>query len=173
MKIRILKDIPGYKAGTDIDSPAGCGTHGFHNGGVGFQYDYSYLIKEGFARDVTDEIDIDAIRDGNRVRNINMQDGLDGSKSAANFIAAYMTVRQVVDQLNELEECGGKFAVALAKNHGGKLFAGRDITHKMFHYSIIPFCRNMNLAERLVELCEPELRVLFNVTNEKSHDIHL
>lgn len=115
----------------------------------GFKYLASKLIEEGFAGEIEGDIDIDAIRSeksmmiewhGKNSRITTIEDGARIKSGEARFFESYRIVKAVIERLNESEKYGGKFAIAIVAISHGTPFAVRDVTHKMFRYSILPSC---------------------------------
>lgn len=176
MKIKILKDIPGYKAGEIIqienknnklifsadfataDKPAQTNS-----------YSIIYLLAHDFAEEIKDDIDIEAIRKSLRISkslHINEYGSSHGLNSdELNFFTAYRIVKTVIDQLNGNwkpdwnDEDQNKnliiFNVETQKFNSDNWFS--------YNPSILGVCKNKNVSEKIIKLCEPELKILFGV----------
>lgn len=161
MKIIILKDIPGYKAGDTIKSSQECGSDLER-----FRYDYQLLIDTGWAKEFTHGIDIIEIRkkplgDDGPARYINM------SHPTYDWFKAYQIVKTVIDELNEdwkekwrTEQANCLITCEYKSPQDPFFRVVKYANHKM---SILPNCKDEATAEKVIELCKPELEVLFGV----------
>lgn len=160
MKIKILKDIPGYKAGeeihvSDIKDATPEKVFNFTKND-GFAYDYCFLIKDGFAEEIKDDIDIEAIR--NR---FNKDEIFPIHSDEINFFNAYRIVKAVIDQLNEDWKPDEETQTYEIYWYGSK--ERMNVFPSMNTRSMNPLCKDKETAQRVIELCEPELKVLFGV----------
>lgn len=167
MKIKILKDIPGYKTGTEIGSSTTT-TYKLFWGKNEFVIED--LINEGFAKEIKDDIDIEAIRifyHSGGTKNKTMPLLLDNEERE--FFNSYRIVKAVIDQLNgdwkpgwndEDEEKYYIHYVYISK----KKF--NIDSNEIFQISILPYCKNYEIAQKVIELCEPELKVLFGIIHD-------
>ncbi len=168
MKIKLIKDIPGYKAGEVLefeklglertDSRKACYP----------DYRADILITDGFAEEVKDEIDIEEIRNElYAVRNLRTADNF--SHSELEFFTSYRIVKAVIEKLNgdweykHIHEGRDYYH----KDHWSIIL--RDSEFKADNYlnwslsSILPVIKDNQTAEKVISLCEPELKVLFGV----------
>lgn len=171
MKIRIKKEIPGYKVGEIMET----GTSGFLSNNNPNYHNYSVknLIKESFAEEIKDDIDIEAIRREKSPVGMHHNnhyflsfDNADGeySNEELEFFRAYRIVKAVIDQLNgdwkpDWQMENKVFCICFNHEYG-KLDITYDIDKQ---YNILPYCKNEETAQKVIELCEPELKVLFNI----------
>lgn len=172
MKIKIIKDIPGYKAGYETDER----TMSIHSLN-GFDYTCEGLITCGFAEEIKDDIDIEAIREKYKLFSVHMNN-FDKEKThsweflpALNedemvFINAYRIVKEVIDQFN----CDWKpdWEKSISERKYTPSYDYHDkkwyIQSTGFHIeNIFPPCKNREDCQKVIELCEPELKVLFGV----------
>lgn len=165
MKIRILQDIPGYKAGDIIVSSEGSEavnltTHGYDN--ITCHYNYDYLLKNGWAEEVKD-IDIKEIRE--RFFSIAVYYPSIGNPETMEdrkFYMAYLVVKTTINLLNKeaIVNPYGTYAIT-SYLYGGKMFF--DVVEIQQRHSILPIIESRDVAEEVIKLCEPELKVLFRV----------
>lgn len=160
MKIKLLKDIPGYTAGGirqfpewDFDE---VNSHDRH------KYDWPLLIKTGFAEEVKDDIDIEEIRneigmwtkdDNGRVNflmGINIKE--------LDWFEAYRIVKAVIEKLNGDQ----KAEVEIIYSNSGN-FTAMAGCGGIERINILPSCKNVQAAKEAISLCESELKVLFGV----------
>lgn len=167
MKIKLLKDIPGYKAGeilevtsslnwTPSDTPSA------------MILSIEWLIANGWAEEVKDEIDMEEMRKKFTVwnhTNFNLaypQPQI--TKEEGDFFTAYRIVKHVTDTLNgDWKSSWGEREenVTLSYRHNLNKFVPEVWCR--YQYSIIPAMKNLETAEKVISLCEPELKILFNV----------
>lgn len=157
MKIKILKDIPGYKAG-EYESD------GFITGHEDYEYSASLLVKNGFAEYIKDDIDIEAIRKSFKPIWLTHDLIPNNTIEEINFIEAYRIIKAVTDQLNgdwkpDYSISQPKFYVYRTTEY----FEWRISADDGIITSIIPKCKDRETAEKVIELCESELKVLFGV----------
>lgn len=167
VKLKILKDIPGYKAGEILGkSEYSLGVNLCGKNGVNCHYSYEILIKDGWAEEVKeDEIDIEEIRE--KYFSINVYAPSIGSpekSSDRDFYHAYLIVKAVTDQLNGTGKVDWKmdgFKYYIDFHHGIKSFG---VTGQQYNQcQILPICKSEEIAKRVIDLCDPELKILFNV----------
>ncbi len=163
MKIKILKDIPGYKAGHTHDTEK--------NGIMGDHSNFTYsslkvLIEDGWAEEIKDGVDIEAIRNAYIgidawAPSIMSPDNLDNRR----FYKAYLVVKKVIDRLNgdwkPIYEIGMEKYFIIGYDHNSKEFQWDN--GSINQYTILPPCKNSEVTNKVMELCEPELKVLFGV----------
>ena len=160
MRIRILKDIPGYRAGETEDVP--------RNGQItkhGHNYVVSRIIKEGFAEEVMETVDIEAIRTKMQlwtkddyghvhfIKGINILE--------VDWFSAYRIVREVITRLNDGWEadCDNyrkKYIIA----HDEDGFRGDWLYSRA---SQLPPIKDEETARKVIDLCTPELEILFDI----------
>ena len=172
MKVKILKDM-GYKEGEIIEVKEG----------TSYDVRSVYLaisrgmtlgeaIEKGFAEEVKDEIDIEEIRRLIKldlvtapIPNISNRVGIKCLDSEAEWFTAYRTVKSVIEKLNgdwkpnwqDFDQVKWE----LGYSNKESKFSGISTNH--WHYSIMPYVPDKETAEKVIALCEPELKVLFNV----------
>lgn len=167
MKIRILRDIPGYEAGETVKLSPDI------EYGVFFSQNQRHvtvksLIRDGWAEEVKDDIDIEAIRKSFKpmwktnylIPNTTIEE--------IKFIEAYRIVKAVIDQLNgEWEPDWNKktFFISLDRISSEiKIGTNHDVNYNIRNNSsLLPACRDLMSAYEVIRLCEPELRTLFGV----------
>jgi hypothetical protein len=163
MKIKILKDIPGYKKDEVLD----CSKYRPSK----YDYKVSYLIEDGYAEEVEDEIDIEEIRDmlelcapdiifTDSVTNVFMKGT---SPKELQWFSAYRVVSEVIRQLN------GDW---INNRHVGwiityELKSEWDYTGLICELgsclTCIPVCKDLEVGKKVIDLCTPELKILFNI----------
>lgn len=167
MKIKLLKDIPGYKAGEIVDIPddtvfyAKSIVQGFPNSTIG------EALANGWAEEVKDEIDMEEVRNRFRERNIWDSDyqPSEKEKQETQFFNAYRIVKHVIDTLN------GDWKADWNNSQQTKYIIGYDhayvatiiLTGMVCKRGISLKCKDPKTAEKIISLCEPELKVLFGV----------
>lgn len=166
--MKILKNIPGYKAGEIIESETDNSKERVYEVLIGRNVTYMFnpLIEQGYAEIVKDDIDIESIRD--KYRSMTW-DGKDFKPvlqiDESLFFNAYRIVKTVIDQLNGdwkpdwNDEDQNKnliiFNVETQKFNSDNWFS--------YNPSILGVCKNKNVSEKVIKLCEPELKVLFGI----------
>lgn len=168
MKIKLLKDIPGYKAGHVHDTKK--------NGEMGDHSNFHYsslraLIEEGWAEEV-DDIDIEEIRKQYNPypmnRGVKPQDGYLLPKltfEEMEWITAYRVVKEVIEKLNGDwkpvwdGEVNHKYEIYYS--YPEKQFDSEYQKYNM--YQQIPVCKDRKTVKQVISLCEPELKILFGV----------
>lgn len=121
------------------------------------------LVELELAEEIKDDIDIEAIR---KEFHYYTGEGIYrkyGSKKIE-FFNALLMVTKVIDQFN------GDWKPDW-NNNALKYYIYYYSIDKQFHYSsgyemnqsIIPYCKDKETAQRVIELCGPELKVLFGV----------
>lgn len=127
------------------------------------------LLEDGYAEEITDDVDIEAIRKNHvswSVGGGTTEFGFQMSEKDIAFVGAYFIVKAVIDQLN------GDFKIKWSKDNNedkyhiyydwnGSKFVPDDVWLSQF--SILPYCKDKKTAQRVIELCDPELKVLFGV----------
>lgn len=173
MKIKITKDIPGYKAGEIIETDYLKMTI---SETAGREYNVKAFIADGWAEEIKDDIDIEAIRkeikDSSKIAVIGF-DWAEEKESTTEsvvvipmefepFITAYRIVKAVIDQLNgdwnpDWNDYNRKTSIRYDDNNGFSVdwFYGR--------VTIIPICKDNKTAQKVIELVTEELKVLFGV----------
>lgn len=158
MKIRIIKEIPEAKKG-DI-FPVNGGFICTEN----TNYRISSLIKEGFAEEIKDDIDIEKIRQEEDVKYFSLA-GADIKPSESEFLQAFRVVSRVIEELN------GDWEADWEDREQDKFDIRYEHSSKEFHwsiwneeqYSMLPSCKSRDVVEKLVSLVEPELKTLFHI----------
>lgn len=164
-KIKILSNIPGFSSGDTPEVEEGTVK------AYGHRYRAVKLIESGWAEEVREEIDIGAIR--SRAKLIQLYSG-NSEKSIAyrqipeekmKFFNAYEIVRAFIDQLNgewkPVYEAGMDSYRILGYNFDtGSLMHDQD-SYRLF--TILPPVQDAEKADRVIELCQKELEVLFGV----------
>ncbi len=161
MKIKILKDIPGYKAGKIIEVNNGnLGDHG------NFSYIHKPLIEQGWAEEIKDEIDIEEIR---KITKVDMS-GWYGNMTRDDLVwfNAYRVVKAVIEKLNgdwipDFKQVG-KYEIEYSYN--GRDFGNGNFSSELggfYKYNILPFIKDSYTTEKIIQLCKPELEILFGV----------
>ncbi len=154
MKIRINKDIPGYKAGEELKTP-----ENMQIVSLGHTYVVNKLIKEGWAEEVK-ELDIDEIR-----RYYGGEDSWIISGSSLEVYSAFTIVSKVIQTLNGDWKLDWKdynqAKYAIYYNHEGNEF--EIARYSTYQNSILLYCKSQEIAEQVIKLCDKELRLLFNV----------
>lgn len=156
MKYKITKNIENYlNIGTEL------------NTGDSITFGPELLVKIGFAEEIKYDIDIEAIRVKHGVEIIknNVNDNefckMFVSPEEARFIQSFHIVKAVIDQLNgEFEEdTNGGYEIGYSYNQNK--FIGERMSG--FRFNITPFCKDQKTTQKIIELCKPELKVLFGV----------
>lgn len=168
-KIKILKDIPCFKAGEIVETSEG--SLGLNVTGSGLKmrchYDYQNLIEGGWAEEVKDEFNIDEIR--SRLNDLYTPDPTPDSVwsvhcdiKEAKFFTAYRIVKAVIDKMNtEVPDKVRLDNSYIDYHYGTEGFAVcTDGSRKV---SLLPGICNTEIGEKVIELCRPELEVLFGV----------
>jgi len=163
MKIKLLKDIPGYKAG---ETYATAGEFLSYNT-QWTPYYWSDLIRDGWAEEIKDDIDIEEIR--NKV--FKSRDVLSSywneigiTAQESDFFTAYRIVKAVIEKLNgdwkpEMEKISHNDFICWSKV--SESFKMNDCSKD--HVSVIPYIKDHVVGNQVISLCEPELKVLFGV----------
>lgn len=159
MKIKILKDIPGYKTGELLEFPINDYVFGI------YRYQVSVLIKQCFAEVVKDDTDIEAIRKSWYGMPNLYKPYENGKIINLNFYYAYLVVKAVVDQLNgdwkPDWQNQKQNKIAICYDHDNNLFKVNSWNYSQ--ESIMPYLENKENGKKVIELCEPELKVLFGI----------
>ncbi len=151
IKIKLLKNIPGYKTGeilSEVNSFIGSDAVRYH---------VNYLIGNGYAEEIQDDIDIEKIRkqplgDGGSDRYIKMTD------ETFDWYKSFQTIKAVIEKLNGIEKRPSSNCEIYRLNGG---FALDDHLEKRIGW--LPMCFSKAIGEKVIALCEPELKVLFGV----------
>lgn len=159
MKIKFIKNTQGFAIG-DIIKKAGLAS-------VVYSVSVDELIKNGFAEEIKDDIDIEEIRKTFNFKLSTPSEGFwtSGTKEEMEWFIAYRIVKACIEKLNgdwkfELKEDGdSNFFIDYRLGEG---FIN-DCGASYFQHSIIPYCKNSLVTQKLISLCEPELKVLFNI----------
>lgn len=172
MKIKILKDIPGYpgyKIGEIIEVPQKGPEVNFFESVI-----MRLAVYEGNAavvpEEVKDEIDMKEIREKYDLP-ITFGEWLENKVPGCipfddlRFFINYRIVKAVIEKLN------GTYKVDWRSFHTNKW--GIKFNHttctlspwaeERIQYSPIPHCVSLEITEKVIELCEPELKILFGV----------
>lgn len=152
MKIKIIKDIPGYKAGEIIILLGD--TEDTFGHIPGYEFTRNFLINKGFAEIVKDNIDIEHIR-------TNISYYMDKNSDDFEFVKSYRIVKAVIDQLEKYSRQERMYEIGLKIGSNGK-FAARGLKGKQVTFSILPKGK-LSTIEKVIELCDPELKLLFEV----------
>lgn len=153
MKIKLLKDIPQYKAGSICEDVKN----------LAFGYYYKQLVEEGFAEEIKDDIDMEKIRKYNSIYFPALGNSI--TQIEAEWFTAYRIVKAVMDKLNGdwkpnwEDENTEKYTILY--NYDVKSFKTDYNYYRK--YLILPSCKDEETAEKVISLCEPELKVLFNI----------
>lgn len=173
MKIKIIKDIPGYNIGEVTEEEEG---YCIKKAGVS-SYNTSFLLANGFSEEIKDDIDIEAIRNAALewecllfVRPQYEKDGINGD---IKWLTSYRIVKAFIDHLNgewkpEWEEIKNSRYLSEELKW---FITGYHLNIEEFNvvgyynqiHSIIPACKDKETAQKVIELCEPELKILFGV----------
>lgn len=176
MKIKILKDIPGFKAGEELGSEVviegkylvcipGYAMNGSREKHDIIKYPIDQLQTWGFIQEIKYDVDIEAIR-----QKVSIEVGIFESKTndylpESKWFKSYLTVKEVITQLNgdwkPIYEVGMDHYQILGYNYDEKKLIHDQDYYRLF--TLLPPCRDVNVAEKVIELCEPELKVLFKV----------
>lgn len=164
MKIKILKDIPGYKAGEMIQSPGLLFFAAPADRESLQRHDVILLIKEGFAEEVKDEINMEKIRLNAYIPECGECDEL--NLEERNFFTAYRIVKAVIEKLNDGWKLDWDKSVSERKyiinyNFRAKEWYIRSTGYHLEDFS--PVCKTHDSALKVIELCRPELEILFGV----------
>lgn len=164
MKIKILKDIPGYKAGTIILCD---GLIHIDKENSSDTYTVYQLIKEGFAEKVKDEIDMEEIRK-QIYRNTcsYCEQSMDKEIcSDTAWFTAYRIVKAVIEKLN------GDWKPNWNSDEFNKYQIG--FSYEKGKFQVDTACRldscafltlkNNETSYKVIEICEPELKILFGI----------
>lgn len=170
MKIKLLKDIPGYKAGETfpevgrfmevIDSRKPSSDLQ-----LTYKYDVSDLISEGWAKEVKDEIDMKEVRERYETycdTFVHTQI----SPKEMEFFHAYRIVKYVIDTLNGdwipewnlISDCGLQIEWDAVNKDFFSAYMDRQ-----YRKTFLPMIENDEKASKVIELCGPELKILFNI----------
>lgn len=165
MKIKLLKDIPGYKAGEILSANAR--DHIYRNSDKYYEYSVISLMEDGWAEEAKDEIDMEEVRRkiGPFRIELSINDGFDTtwnqSKEEWDFFKAFLVIKHVIDTLNGEEKINTYHSYELLFNiDKNKIDIVKTMNNKM---SLLPFIKDKQTAEKVISLCEPELRILFSV----------
>ena len=163
MKIKIIKDIPGYKAGEIVTPDA---DWMFEK--EGFRYAIESIIHGGFAEEVKEyEIDMEEIRKQiYRTTCSYCEQSMDKEIcSDTAWFTAYRIVKAVIEKLNGEWKATGKssqkvFYIQFSRM--GKCFFSDYWCDASFSMTAI---KDQEISQKVIELCEPELKILFGITN--------
>lgn len=176
MKIKILKDIPGFKAGevheyqSNEDVLVYSPGYAKDESGNKFnliKYPFEIILSHGFAEEVKEEIDVEVIRTHFNSCKLYMahQTGVGCPKPEAEWFTAYRIVKAVIEKLN------GDWLnpISIPFNGTFYIFYNRDEKIFMSDYwnayvpTIFPGLKDKKSCKKVIELCEPELKILFGV----------
>lgn len=174
MKIKILKDIPGIIENTIFIPDKEGKIHVYGN-----TYKVKMLLDSGWAEEIKNEIDIEAIRKSLKITL--MEDGIgthydpiahperdkpwDIEVNEIEFFTAYRVVKKVIDILN------GDWKPDWEGDNYNKYYIRYDWEDKEFTYdsvkyisfNIFPVCKDNSIAQKVIGLCESELKILFDI----------
>ncbi len=157
MKIKLLKDIPGYSAGTIQEVP------NTTLSGYGHSYKVPTLIERGWAEEIKDDIDIEQIREKKKVY-AEFYVGIE-TEEELQFFSAYRIVKAVIEKLNgdwfPFWNNTTQLKYDVGYSNSNNRFELNDC--KTYQSNIIPHCKDEETARKVISLCEPELRILFSV----------
>ncbi len=161
MKIKILKDIPGLDASASRE----ISTEGDRITISNHAYNVQSLLRDGWAEEVKDEVDIEEIR--GKYFSIDVYAPSIGSPekgSNRTFYKSYLIVKTVIDELNDGWEPDfkkGDFNYQIDYQHPVQNFG--VVGYLFNRANILPVCKSKEVAKKVIELCGPELKILFNV----------
>lgn len=164
-KIKLLKDIPGYKAGEIMEIAR-------------LDIVHSHLLLMAVLEEpamieiIKDDIDIEKTREAWKYVTYET-DTVSGkkwttlmTKEEAEWFTAYRIVKAVIEKLNDgwKPEWGkiGSYYVVQRRHIGGEEFIIANY-NLGYETSILPVFESEETAEKVISLCEPELKVLFGV----------
>ncbi len=132
------------------------------------QYQTKYLIEQGWAEEIKDDIDIEEIR--NYFRSLlksfvsNTPFGVDiaCSNEQGEFFTAYRIIKAVIEKLNgDWKDSFEELKFFPEYSTVSEEWFDQDCNP--IAKGLLPFCKSENVAKQLISLCEPELKVLFGV----------
>lgn len=157
MKIKLLKDIPGYEAGIYNSEEILGITPNAHS-----VYEIIKLIEEGFAEEIKDGIDIEEIRKSRRIDLDKFYGKI--TIEELEWFCAYRIVKAVIEKLNG----DWKWKIGQESNcfisYTLKWSFYCDNASEGIQHTILPYCRNNEISKKVISLCEPELKILFNIS---------
>lgn len=154
MKIKLLKDIPAYKKDEILEL------------GPTVQYGMFFmtnrwvtaksLISDGFAEEVKDEIDMEQFRKN--------YDHSICSKEEQRWFGAYRIVKAVIDTLNGdwNMDWSSVDNYLIRYNHLDHEFYAAYFSQPTQGF-LLPYMKDRKTAEKVIKLCGPELKILFNI----------
>lgn len=152
MKIKILKDIPGYKKDEVLD----CSKYQPNK----YDYKVSYLIEDGYAEEVK-EIDIDEIRQYNKWCISDWNNSItfykDLGEKELEWFSAYRIVSEVIRQLNDQTPERDEVEIYWCVDDG----EFKSLCSGGGRSNILPVCNSEKIADEVIRLCEEELKTLF------------
>ncbi len=163
IKIKILTNIPGYSAGKIEEIRNG------KNGiliGYGHSYKVERLLESGWAEEIKYEIDVNSIRSKISNKYTDCAGHPLGSMKVfcrdeeAEWFTSYRIVEAVIKELN------GDIMDLYAMTNICFCYITKKLStipDGNFRYNILPQCGSVEIAEKVIELCEPELKVLFGI----------
>jgi len=161
MKIRIIKEIPGYKKG-DVFVMDNMGMP--VQGSKTDSYEIYGLIDDGFAEEIKD-VDIEKIRREEGVVESRNNNTYYVSEQESIFLQAFRVVSRVIKELNgdwEADwEDNTKTKYFIEYNHASKKFWTND-AYK-YQASLLPEISTEDIVDKVIELVEPELKTLFHI----------
>lgn len=176
MKIQIIKELPGQVPGKHIISVGEDLILRYKSStGHSCEFDVRSLILEGFAEEIKDDIDIEEIREerGRKENRMKYNWTQVMSQKERIWFDAYVTVKAVIEKLNggwepnwNIHESVNEFAPEnenyfIQYSNKRKLFS--DTYNYWTKVSLLPECKNSEIAQKVISLCEPELKILFEV----------
>lgn len=167
MKIKLLRDIIGLKKGEIANTSTSTSQtvivekemeHTFTRIVIA-EYNLTYLLNNGYAEEVKDEIDVEWIRKQKYFGASFL------SIKELNFFIAYRVVKAVIEKLNDgwepdWNEPNQIKTYVSYDCSDNKLYDNNWSTVKT---SVLPCLKDRESAQKLIKLCTPELKILFNV----------
>lgn len=167
MKIKILKDIPGYKAGDIVTaSDDEIGTFISKNQLSTVIKYYVLDIICGWAEEVKDEIDIEEIRFDRRLLWCQEFEDQKITKNEMDWFTAYRIVKDVIEKLNgywKPNTNSGREVQHETIQLSLRTNTIMSDTYENYRVNILPMIKDGSTAEKVIELCNPELEILFGV----------
>lgn len=158
MKIKLLKPIPGMLSDT-------CEVEGSTLAFPGGSYQVQWLLQNGWAEEIKKEFDLEEIKQPF------LQDLRDGAHKdgysfgigyeEADWFTAYRIVKAVIEKLNG----GWKPDWENEPGYGVCYRYDKTVTTHSYicNTSLLPSCKDTTVVEKVIELCGPELKILFNI----------
>lgn len=177
MKLKIIKEIPGYKGGEIVSIE----DHTYFSSNTNkFKYLGSALIEDGFAEEIKDNLDIEWIRRSTKFPVdfswAEIQDcGVMGlmKRDDLIFLECYRFVKEVINQLNgdwkpdweavisnRLDFIKPKWFINGYSYHSKEFIL---IEYYKQQVSFLPAIKSLEIANEIIKICESELKILFGV----------